>query len=215
MLTNCLPDSAHPAPLAPSGDEPTSQPVSAGVLQDASLFQHIAGDLSQFEKDGYITEDEDDGLSSTSESDNSDTQLSNPAPGPSAAFDELNLHAIALQVKHRLQHDVARTLPLLHGISSVLESSSGLPVSLSNAHDLDELNEAVLRLLEQLQQVKIHQWTSSIMPVSPQRPNLTSTLVTTQPMPITGSSSKTPVRKHLLPPSPETKQKRKKSNGIL
>ena len=31
MLTNCLPDSAHPAPLAPPGDEPTSQPVSAGV----------------------------------------------------------------------------------------------------------------------------------------------------------------------------------------
>lgn len=190
MLTSCLPDSAHPAPLAPPGDKPTSQPVSAGVLQDISLFQHIAGDLSQLEKDDYITED--DGLSSASESDNSDTstQLSNPAPGLSAASNELNLHAIALQVKHRLQHDVSRVLPLLHGISSVLESSSGL--SLSNAHELDELNEAVLRLSEQLQQVKIHQRTSStgIMPVLPQRPNSTSTLVTptvTPPMPISRS----------------------------
>lgn len=213
MITSCLPDSTHPAPLAPPGDKPTSQPVSAGVLQDASLFQHIAGDSSQLEKDGYITED--DGQSSASESDNSDTQLSNPAPGPSAASDESNLHAIALQVKHRLQHDVARMLPLLHGISSVLESSSGLSFKLSDALNLDELDEAVLRLSEQLQQVKIHQRTSSIMPVSPQRPNLTSTLVTTRTPPMPISSSKTPVRKHLLPPSPETKQKRKKSNGTL
>ena len=91
------------------------------------------------------------------------------------------LHAIALQVKHRLQHDVPTVLPLLHGISSVLESSSGL--SLSNANNLEELNEeAVLRLSEQLQRVKIHQRKSSIMVVLKQRPNLTSTLVTTPPM---------------------------------
>jgi SWIM zinc finger len=201
MLTNCLPDSAHPAPLAPPG-----QPVSARALRDASLFQYIAGDSSQLEKDGYITED--DGLSSASESDNSDTQLSNTAPSATVTSDRSNLHAIALQVKHRLQQDVPRVLPLLHGISSVLESSSGL--SLSGAQELGDLNEAVLRLSEQLQQVKFHQRTASIMSVSPPRPNLTSM---TPPMPI--SNPKVPIRKHLLPPSPETKQKRKKSNGIL
>lgn len=214
MLTNCLPDSTHPAPLAPPGDESMSHPVSAGALRDASLFQHIAGDSSQLEKDGYITED--DALSTASESDNSDTQLSmeddrQANPAPSAASDRSNLHAIALQVKHWLQQDVPRVLPLLHGISSVLESSSGL--SLSSVQDLDELNEAVLRLSEQLQQVKIHQRTSSIEAVSPPRPDLVSTLVTSPRMPI--SKPKAPVRKHLLPPSPETKQKRKKSNGIL
>lgn len=212
MLTTCLPDSAHPAPLAPPGDELMGQPVSAGALQDASLFQHIACDSSQLEKDDYITED--DGLSSVSEleGDNSesDIELSNPAP--STASNGMNLHAIALQVKHRLQQDVPRVLPLLHGISSVLESSSDL--SLSSAQDLDELNEAVLRLSEQLQQVRNYQQTqtSSVMPVSPPRPNLISTIVTSPPMPISNSKA---VRKHLLPPSPETKQKRKKSNGIL
>ena len=205
ILTNSLPDSAHPAPLAPPSDEPTSQPVSAGVLQDASLFQHIAGDSSQLEKEGDITED---GLSSASESDNSDIQISVPAPGPSAASDGSNLHAIALQVKHRLQHDVPRVLPLLHGISSVLESSSGLSLA---SQDLNELNEAVFRLSEQLKQVKINQQAPFIMPVSPPRPIVTSTQVT----PLMPSNSKAPVRKHLLPPSPETKQKRKKSNGIL
>ena len=212
MLTNCLPDSAHPAPLAPPG-----QPISAGALRDASLFQHIAGDSSQLDKDGYITEDSDDGASSASESDNSENQPSNPAPSaalPASNASGSNLDAIALQVKHRLQQDVPRVLPLLHGISSLLESSSGL--SLSSAQDLDELNEAVIRLSEQLQQAKIHQRTSSsIMPpaVSPLRPNLIPTLVT-PPIPIS-SNPKAPIRKHLLPPSPETKQKRKKSNGIL
>ena len=211
MLTNCLPDSAHPAPLAPPGDEPMGQPVAAGALRDASLFQHIAGDSSQLEKDGYVTED--DGSSSASESDNSesDPQLSNHAPGPSAASNGSNLHAIALQVKHRLQQDVPRVLPLLHGISSLLESSSGL--SLSSGQDLNELNEAVLRLSEQLQQVGIHQRTSSIMPVLPPRPNLT--LVMPPPVPIPISNPRAPIRKHLLPPSPEAKQKHKKSYGIL
>ena len=123
----------------------------------------------------------------------------------------MNLHAIAIQVKHWLQQDVPRVLPL-HGISSVLQSSSGL--SLFSAQDLDELNEAVHRLSEQLQQVKIHQRTSSIMLVLPLRPNMSSTpglvtQLTLPPMPI--SNPKVPVRKHLLPPSPETKQKRKKS----
>ena len=226
MLMNCLPDSAHPAPLAPPSDEPTSQPISAGALRDASLFQHIAGDLSKLEKDDYITED--DGLSSASESDSSEseTPLSNPAPGASAlaASDGSNLHAISLQVKHRLQQDVPRVLPLLHGISSILESSSGLSLSSAHWQDLDELNEAVLRLSEQLQQVKIRQHTTSIIPVlSPPtrtrtapRPNLISTtLVTPSPMPISIPKSPVTGRKHLLPPSPETKQKRRKSNGIL
>ena len=53
MLTNYLPNSAHPASLAPPGYEP----VSAGALRDASLFQHITSDSSQLKKDGYITEE--------------------------------------------------------------------------------------------------------------------------------------------------------------
>lgn len=72
MLMNYLPNSAHPASLAPPGYEP----VSAGALRDASLFQHKPA------RKRWLHYRRDDlSSASESESDYSDTP-SNLAPGP-------------------------------------------------------------------------------------------------------------------------------------
>ena len=69
---NYLPNSAHPASLAPPGYEP----VSAGALRDASLFQHKPA------RKRWLHYRRDDlSSASESESDYSDTP-SNLAPGP-------------------------------------------------------------------------------------------------------------------------------------
>ena len=117
----------------------------------------------------------------------------------------LGLEAVATQNIQRVDHAISTLLPRLHGLDSLLSEAPTLaPTAL-----LAEFHSVIKSLCGRFNTNN----TSTVNPTTPQRgqPHATNTSNTPQ--------TDTPQRKRIcdivLPPSPEPKQKRKVSHGVM
>jgi len=116
----------------------------------------------------------------------------------------MNERAISLQEDQRLEQGLKKTLPLLHGIKAILDDRRER--ALPDTEDIKEFRSTIFSLYSHL----------SNPPLTPQ----TTLSACLEPWPIvkfgttpshdhsTGSTG----QKRLLPPSPESKQRQKKSH---
>ena len=211
MTTNIM-EPNEPAPLAPPSADSAGQPVSAGTLRDQAIFQHVVGDNSQLDE----TATGDNPEISGDESDNSDPDSDdgNSIHGfrhylidsSDLSNDVNNQRAISLQISKRLHHDLPKVLPILHGISSILDTRIAIN---TDEPVVTEFRDVLTKLSDQLD--KVH-----LTPRDPSLPIPLEALSSTRSAnESTRRASGLVTRKHILPPSPEAKQKRKKSHGIL
>lgn len=185
-----LPPSAIQSTLPPPpSSQSLTHPSSAAALNDHTLFQHVAGDTHNLDNSTDEVQ---------SVSDNG-VDVDDPVDISAAQENFPNSDAISFQVNQRLKHDLAKVLPLLHGISSTLESKPHVNLE---SEDLVEFRDLLASLGTQL----------TIEETNTAR---ASTSTKGHGVPPSRKAHITDVRKHLLPPSPEQKQKRKKSYGVL
>ncbi|KAF8197588.1 hypothetical protein BJ912DRAFT_1078958 [Pholiota molesta] len=197
LTHNILLSSAKP-PLEPP-THPLQQQNLSDSLSDQSLFQHIAGDSNHLDNvDDFCTSSDSD---ADSESEHEPEHLPRiHTPDISIA----NHTAISFQIDQRLQHHITRIIPSLHNISSLLQESDFVTTDNQDPH-IQELRDAIAMLSIRLNKPPHHPISAT---TSVENEQEVSSLIpaTTQHQ---GS------KRQLLPPSPESKQKRKKSYGIF
>ena len=119
----------------------------------------------------------------------------------------LGLEAVATQNEQHVEHAVSTLLPRLHGSNLLLAEAPGLaPTAL-----LTEFQSVIKSLCGRFDSLNSNM--SSVIPTStPQRTNISNTLPTDTPQ-----RRKSTKRIHdiVLPPSPEPRQKRKVSHGVM
>ncbi|KAJ3871237.1 hypothetical protein F5051DRAFT_446446 [Lentinula edodes] len=108
-----------------------------------------------------------------------------------------NQKAIDIQKRHRLEHDVSRILPTLHGIENILSDKLPLPHS-PIIKEFEQVLKATLAKIAELRMEFIAQIRDPQMIYTKNQ-----------------TSRKRKDRKDLRPPSPERRQKRKASHGTM
>lgn len=118
-----------------------------------------------------------------------------------------------MQIQQRVQHDIKKILPTIHGLSVLVSGSANL----SRTEDMDEFEDALATLSRDLLQAlpsRGHAEPSRSLQ-SPQQ--IVSTQTPTQPslrsLPFKRNAGKRERPTGLRPPSPEARQKRKTSYG--
>jgi hypothetical protein len=128
-----------------------------------------------------------------------------PAVGPVQLH---SLAAISTQIQQRLNYDLHRLLPSLHGLSNLLSDASTQSMPLTpELEEFSDLLSSMRMSIDQMTQnatgtnseAPIPSWTSDLIQAAAQHP----------------SSSKCTRHPFLLPPSPERRQKRKDSYAPL
>lgn len=116
-----------------------------------------------------------------------------------------------MQIQQRVQHDIKKLLPTIHGLSVLVSDSKGL----SRTEEVDEFEGALITLSRDLLQALPPQ--SRTEPSSCSRQQRVDVRAPTQPMlrslPALRNVGKRERPTGLLPPSPEARQKRKTSYG--
>jgi hypothetical protein len=121
----------------PPSSQTLTHPSSAAALNDHTLFQHVAGDNPNLDNST-------DEVQSVSDNGVDVDDLVDISP---AHENFPNSDAISFQVNQRLKHDLAKALPLLHGISSVLESKAHVDLE---SEDFVEFRDLLASLGKQL-----------------------------------------------------------------
>ncbi|KAF8960687.1 hypothetical protein BDZ97DRAFT_1760510 [Flammula alnicola] len=189
-----------PPMLAPPGSDVTLE--SSCTLTNLTSLQHVAGDSHHLE---HANEDEND--PSSDEDAESESVEDKLAENRSISMNELNqTRAISGQIERRLEQNISSVLPTLHGISSLLDDQPQLLRQLPGT--MSEFRNVLEVITRQISDLSTHDNVLS-QPSSSRLTELHLTPHNEQPRNQASSS------KHLLPPSPELKQKRKKSYGVL
>lgn len=124
--------------------------------------------------------------------------------------------AISGQIKRRLEQNISSVLPILHGISSLLDNQPhlllNLPGSMSEFSSVLEVITGQISSLSLITHSDRNDFgaTSHIESHEPGPAHLPSTAMNSR-----YTQSQANSTKHLRPPSPESKQKHKKSYGVL
>lgn len=143
-------------------------------------------------------------------------------PSPPVTSIGWAMHGVQTQLQQHIQHDVSKVLPILYGILANLEDPH---ISLTQHPDLDEFTtvlEHIQRMLPSAMSAGKKpsvdgMWLASEFPavaLTSCTPDAAAPRGRTElPGKVAGMSKPSP--KHILPPSPERKQKRKKSRKTL
>ncbi|KAI0710206.1 hypothetical protein C8Q76DRAFT_741516 [Earliella scabrosa] len=132
--------------------------------------------------------------------------LDSSAPSISASSSQA---AVDLQVTQRLTHDIAQILPVLHGISLTLRNSSTVATS-----NMSEFLQVTRGIHEHIASMPVASHDSTVHGENTQ--SLPLTTRTIRPSTSTsGVNTSASEHKRLRAPSPEKRQKRKKSYGTL
>ncbi|KAF5381270.1 hypothetical protein D9615_008377 [Tricholomella constricta] len=203
----------NPGVMLPLGtsESPPSPPVQP-ILQptiDWTLIQGLAEDTTTIDVLEDVAEDVSDSTTSESDISSSDSEqvdMSEPrARNLLTSSNEEQYLAIAGQIQRRVDHDIDKLLPGLHGLSNLMQD-----VILQDSNQVRELALVLQSITQGLDKVTPN--TSA---------NLHSQLLPSRPVRVQSSShlSHSPVRKrvrtNLLPPSPERRQARKDSHAPL
>jgi hypothetical protein len=208
---------------------PTLTPATP-VLWDSTFVQSLGGDSTTIDDQDDITETpaEASHLSSDSTSDSGSDrehdERGNPTIHHQSAVATLRdsehdkrgnsmIHhqsAVATQVQQRLNYDLHRLLPPLHGLANLLtETSIQHPTP-----ELQELSDLLTSMRISVDRITNMTASETHTPVSSEQSDLPSTA----PGMSTGTRTRSGKRSHrpfLLPPSPERRQKRKDSHAPL
>ena len=127
-------------------------------MRDQAIFQHVVGDNAQLDE----TATGDNPEISGDESDNSDPDSDdgNSVDGPrhylidssDPSNDVNNQRAISLQISKRLHHDLPKVLPILHGISSILDKRIAIN---TDEPVVTEFRDVLTKLSDQLDKVHL------------------------------------------------------------
>lgn len=209
-------DAASPHPpsgmstnLPSNGLSAPSLPPSTGItmhsleLEDQAALQHMAGDSSLLDPADLDFSDEED------------TSGVGVIPQTSTMADNnftANQHAIQLQTQQRLEQDIAKVLPLMHRISNLLINCTAASAGSSN---IAEFSDLILVLNNQLMSRSRAPAEQAIEPHVSIPAESTAPINLLQNQHFPGDQTSGLFTKCLLPPSPELKQKRKQSHGVL
>jgi len=182
--------------------EPPPTPLATPMLWDPAFIQSLGQDSTTLD-DQEIT----DTIAEDSDS-NSDSGA-DPTPPPSqqnqqTALTEIHHQsAIAIQIQQRLNYELKRLLPPLHGLGNLLTDASMQGMT----SELEELSELLSSMQVSVDRIR----TRSTTGAAPE--SLTPFQPSNLPSVITQSGKRS--RPFLLPPSPERRQKRKDSHAPL
>ena len=195
-----------------SSDMPISQhqPVQPSpmtpVLWDPAFIQSLGQDSTMFDDQETIDTAAADSDSSSGSS--LDAQQSTTSSQQIPLMVVQHHSAISTQIQQRLNYDLRRLLPSLHGLASLLTDAS----TQSMTPELEELSD----LLSSMRESVDHIMTQSATGANPEA------LIASQPSDLPqvatlsrGRPGKRSRHPFLLPPSPERRQKRKESYAPL
>ena len=192
--------------------QPLQPAPAAPVLWDPAFIQSLGQDSTTFDDQETIdtaVDDFDSNSNSSLDADHAVNLTQQNQHIPLLAVPPVQHHsAIATQIKQRLNYDLRRLLPSLHGLANLLGDAS----TQSMTPELEEFSDLLSSMRVSVDHIMTQSATGDHHnPEAPLVPSWPSDLPAAQHCPGSRKRARQSCHPFLLPPSPERRQKRKES----